>query len=960
MKTKRKAYLATIILTILTIVFAIGIVVNAGNSEDYSVEIINDGKENRNGNSNAEITKKIIREEEDSSLLYEVSMTNKLSSSDIKEVTLLIDTSRSMDINDPESTIKNKAKEFVEQLFDEVPGIQISIVDNTGIKTTRNTNKNSVISVIDALANAYGNSIDETLEITKQTFTNYNNDKLLITFTDATDTMKKVQELQNEEIEAITILTNMTRSSYEVEGVSTIGETYMIDAVTVEQIIDSLNKSLKNIEVRDIFSDKILKYFDFSLVDEENTSIEATSDGYIWRIDKIHGSTTSTIQFKLKLKENVTVDENDTYKEIQTSSNMNVSYDKSNIREQFDVADSPIIELCKKYSVTIKAVNEEYKSLAVDGIDVRVRVQKEDGTVVFDDTLTTDSEGNVVINNLKTLGSLRFTLDATVNKIGYIPTTNNMTFEVYNDLRGRFISIPTSGIESNIDNDKRKVEVLFPIQTQAFNLEVNLADKDNSTLKIGDVEFRLIQPTINSKDELKAIYGTTNINGQVIFTPTIMPEDGTYDYILSQITEATNYETMGNVTLQITFKDGKVTKIEKKHNENVTAERIRDDYGIVNVYNINKGNNIFDFELELSDEINKNNKLEGAIYDIEVSANGENPITFTNQVTNSEGRINLQIPGRGYIKIKVKEVRPKVGYYKDTVEKEFIIHREDGKIGILGSLPPEIYTDITTLSSENKVKLNLYSKMSAEQSMIQVQVVDIQEDDIPLNGVNVKLIGTMTNEEYAGTVGEDGIVKFLIQPQEAGDYQYKIEIDNNTLPNGYSAITDDIIVVVKFDGERHVIDGWDIQGPICDNIPIEDDTGEYVYKGMLFKVGVDINETDASNFQVNLSNSVNGVPINGAKYDITIDNGTTVRKISGRATDFNGKIQTRLMLSDRVTITVKQTKSVPGYRIDDVEQEIILKRKELEDIKQQFDIYKAKMESLLISQLEILKEINKE
>lgn len=40
--------------------------------------------------------------------------------------------------------------------------------------------------------------------------------------------------------------------------------------------------------------------------------------------------------------------------------------------------------------------------------------------------------------------------------------------------------------------------------------------------------------------------------------------------------------------------------------------------------------------------------------------------------------------------------------------------------------------------------------------------------------------------------------------------------------------------------------------------------------------------------------------------------------------------------------------------------EISLKKKELEDAQKQFDIYKAKMESLLISQLEILKEINRE
>lgn len=43
-----------------------------------------------------------------------------------------------------------------------------------------------------------------------------------------------------------------------------------------------------------------------------------------------------------------------------------------------------------------------------------------------------------------------------------------------------------------------------------------------------------------------------------------------------------------------------------------------------------------------------------------------------------------------------------------------------------------------------------------------------------------------------------------------------------------------------------------------------------------------------------------------------------------------------------------------------LEQEIALKKRELEDAQKQFDIYKAKMESLLISQLELLKEINKD
>lgn len=43
-----------------------------------------------------------------------------------------------------------------------------------------------------------------------------------------------------------------------------------------------------------------------------------------------------------------------------------------------------------------------------------------------------------------------------------------------------------------------------------------------------------------------------------------------------------------------------------------------------------------------------------------------------------------------------------------------------------------------------------------------------------------------------------------------------------------------------------------------------------------------------------------------------------------------------------------------------IDSEIKLKQKELEDMQKQFDIYKAKMESLLISQLELLKDTIKD
>jgi len=44
----------------------------------------------------------------------------------------------------------------------------------------------------------------------------------------------------------------------------------------------------------------------------------------------------------------------------------------------------------------------------------------------------------------------------------------------------------------------------------------------------------------------------------------------------------------------------------------------------------------------------------------------------------------------------------------------------------------------------------------------------------------------------------------------------------------------------------------------------------------------------------------------------------------------------------------------------EIEKDIAIKTKELDDLQKQFDVYKAKMESLLISQLELLKEVNKD
>lgn len=57
---------------------------------------------------------------------------------------------------------------------------------------------------------------------------------------------------------------------------------------------------------------------------------------------------------------------------------------------------------------------------------------------------------------------------------------------------------------------------------------------------------------------------------------------------------------------------------------------------------------------------------------------------------------------------------------------------------------------------------------------------------------------------------------------------------------------------------------------------------------------------------------------------------------------------------------VAEAKSTAEREAIELEQKAAMKKRELDSLQKQFDIYKAKMESLLISQLELLKEVNKD
>ena len=70
--------------------------------------------------------------------------------------------------------------------------------------------------------------------------------------------------------------------------------------------------------------------------------------------------------------------------------------------------------------------------------------------------------------------------------------------------------------------------------------------------------------------------------------------------------------------------------------------------------------------------------------------------------------------------------------------------------------------------------------------------------------------------------------------------------------------------------------------------------------------------------------------------------------------------ETKKLAKQQADQIIAEAQVTAQKEVDELRQEIKMKQIELDDVKKQFDIYKAKMESLLISQLELIKDINKE
>ncbi len=942
--------LLAVLVMLITVLLIVGISVNANKNDDYAVEIKDSGENNIATNQDydasspkvydSSVTKKIIADTPQS-LTYEVQVKN-LAPNITAEVAIVIDSSRSMGINDIDNKVKEKVIQLVSELKANSPKTKISISTNSGVKiwqtawqgnaTQQQQQYNNFVNTINGVTFSDGESVAKGIDYATSTFSAGDLGKYLVIFSDATDSLKeKLEGLKTDrKIEATSILTDITNNEYQTSTL--IGTSQMISETdNFSNVCYKTNTSMTEVKLTDVFSNEVNEYFDFEEVSKDNNlEIEKTSNGYILKCNEIKSGETKTYTFTLKLKDNANIDAGKIYRELTSSDSLTIDYkDRDEQNHTYQMKNTPTFVICKKYSLTIKAVSEKSDSLPVTDLDIQVVGttvvgQDEFGIdivkEVFNDILKTDSRGRIVIDNLKTLGDIKFEIKPIVNQFGYQETSATQII-VHNDPTG----VGTIWAESDVTNPEvdvvqRNITVLLPISVETFDMEIITTDANNENVLLGNTEYRLIQPKLNSKYNMEAIYGTSDAEGKLILKPAIMTKDGSYQYILSQMSAQEGYDSMGNVTLIVTFENGKVTSIVRKYNDLVTTDHVvqGSNKTVVRVGNVCQAADAFELEINLKDK-DTNAPLFGGIYNIEVNrttSGGEQVTSKLNgYVTDVNGKINIKIPGTGYINLKITEKSPKAGYVEDKEVKNITFFRNNGTVQYISSKVP-VTLDAIADSDNNKLIVNLTSGLANEQNRIQVQLADNEEINAYIPGVLLGINKVGDENVIQGITNQDGIADFIVPNEDPGEYTYEIKLIGS-LPGGYLSTSSLLgTMKVKYNNDRYIFEGSKVSttAPYMEVTFNQSIEQNFKYDTAKAEIRLAVDPTYVYKFKIALVDDANKA-LAGAKYSIQMESdGVEVKYLSGKLTDNNGNYITRIVGGGQnITIRVTETATLQGY-----------------------------------------------
>lgn len=346
-------------------------------------------------NDQGYITKSIVDVDSDKG---EVTVELKLSNSKKKteedtttEVFLVVDNSPSMDFvtsngKTRKELILNSASQLVTSIFENSNNVKIGLVDfhgaskgilgesasiyNAKLRQQLTDNKSEILKAVDdelERKTESGTNIEAGLKTAQKSFSNKNNNKIIILLTDGIpnadisgnnggndvkdeenlkvveNTKQTLKEIKESGIYTITLLTGMSESDgttdkngttytdpntleeklqaaesvFGTEENPTANKYYLVNNVDINKIITEdilkdvktiIQNPINKIKIVDYFPDDIIENFDFSYVgnaSKGNVSdkIDINTKTIEWDIDNLKGDEVATLKYKLKIKD---------------------------------------------------------------------------------------------------------------------------------------------------------------------------------------------------------------------------------------------------------------------------------------------------------------------------------------------------------------------------------------------------------------------------------------------------------------------------------------------------------------------------------------------------------------------------------------------------------------------------------------------------------------------------------
>ena len=627
----------------------------------------------------------------------------------------------------------------------------------------------------------------------------------------------------------------------------------------------------------------------------------------------------------------------------------NVDYSISNVLE---------VEIMKqrkdlKFDVKIKKGIEDISDYYVPGVKFDFSFN---GTV--QPTQTTDSNGEILYNNLSGTGKLTLLIQEVSVPYGYKLNTNIIKVVLNrraSDFNIEYIQAESDLPAQNVVIDYIQQEVVINIKNDLdFTINIEKVDSLNSTNKLQGAKFEV---TSSETVQTGQTTNDTDINGETSAVFDTVVANKTVEYTIKEIQAPNGYRTCKDFKLKMGFgASGKIVSYDLLTTNNTTCDwaeiylpqqyimnTTTGQYELKDIYLDNseikiivKDNDRYNFVINKVDVRNQStggtsDPVTGAVFDIKVSHNGINQCY---NKTTLNGLIELKdLEGDGEITIEYEETQAAYGYDNSNLPSGKIVFTKDAQNNTLTLDNSKTTADLSKVSVNNQtgdVELTIENESKFQ---IGIKTVDAISND-PLNGaryiIKKEINGTIVDTSDAQDTANGGETIFnfgTVYRSQTVRYIISETIAQTGYPQAYSTI-DDIVIDLPFDqygvvGTPSIVKG----SSRVKNIEVPNGSSGISYNFNNTGINLEITNGEQDEYTIvveNVNSNNDSIKINGTEFHIIGTNTDGTQQFNlpsptqNATTNSLGQITIQHVdIQHGFEISLQETKNSDGYVLDD-------------------------------------------